>query len=458
MAISHSAGAEVQRPLATVVIGGLVTSTFLTLVVLPILYRLFGDVEDSSGPKRRKLSPKAIMLSLAALLSIPALSQDNAPLTLEDAVQIAQQNNPTLKAYALDISRSEVLKKAAVDMGKTNIYYGFDENNIAENGYPLRVYGLSQSIPFPSVMGLESRLARRRVEVSQAQYAMEQTRLTREVSRAYFALQYLQAKYIILSELDSVFQESLQATTRRYGLGEEDQLEWLNAKAHAIKLQQQRADIQTAILNGMLDFRALLQTDAPIELARVPLTKLSINQQEMGTAIASNIGHQRQKSLLEMKRAEMSVERSKWLPDINLEYFYGFGMNENAKDYVGYQIGFSVPLFFHAQKGRAQAKTLELDMQAKMEEAYRTRLESTYGQHVAELANAAEKLAYYESEGLEMADQMLVIAHKKYAAGETGFTDFIKSLENAQFLKITYLDALNDYNQLILTINYLTID
>jgi len=39
MAISHGAGAEVQRPLATVVIGGLVTSTALTLVVLPSLYK-----------------------------------------------------------------------------------------------------------------------------------------------------------------------------------------------------------------------------------------------------------------------------------------------------------------------------------------------------------------------------------------------------------------------------------
>jgi len=38
MALSTSAGAEVQRPLATVVIGGLVTSTLLTLLVLPAMY------------------------------------------------------------------------------------------------------------------------------------------------------------------------------------------------------------------------------------------------------------------------------------------------------------------------------------------------------------------------------------------------------------------------------------
>jgi cobalt-zinc-cadmium resistance protein CzcA len=41
MAFATSAGAEVQRPLATVVIGGLVTSTLLTLVVLPALYAAF---------------------------------------------------------------------------------------------------------------------------------------------------------------------------------------------------------------------------------------------------------------------------------------------------------------------------------------------------------------------------------------------------------------------------------
>ena len=43
MAISTSAGAKVQCPLATVVIGGLITSTVLTIVVLPVLYRAFAQ-------------------------------------------------------------------------------------------------------------------------------------------------------------------------------------------------------------------------------------------------------------------------------------------------------------------------------------------------------------------------------------------------------------------------------
>ena len=42
MAVSTSIGAEVQRPLATVVIGGVISSTLMTLLVLPAMYRLFG--------------------------------------------------------------------------------------------------------------------------------------------------------------------------------------------------------------------------------------------------------------------------------------------------------------------------------------------------------------------------------------------------------------------------------
>jgi len=57
MAIATGTGAEVQRPLATVVIGGIWSSTLLTLLVLPVLYRLVGyrGKPDFSGEKSNSL-------------------------------------------------------------------------------------------------------------------------------------------------------------------------------------------------------------------------------------------------------------------------------------------------------------------------------------------------------------------------------------------------------------------
>jgi cobalt-zinc-cadmium resistance protein CzcA len=66
MALSTSAGAEVQRPLATVVIGGIISSTFLTLVLLPVLYEW---VEEKSRPA----SGEAV--TLTAVTGSPATSQ-----------------------------------------------------------------------------------------------------------------------------------------------------------------------------------------------------------------------------------------------------------------------------------------------------------------------------------------------------------------------------------------------
>ena len=52
MAFSSGSGAEVQRPLATVVIGGLVSSTILTLLVLPVLYEMVENRFTRSGEAR----------------------------------------------------------------------------------------------------------------------------------------------------------------------------------------------------------------------------------------------------------------------------------------------------------------------------------------------------------------------------------------------------------------------
>jgi cobalt-zinc-cadmium resistance protein CzcA len=77
MALSHGPGAEVQRPLATVVIGGLITATFLTLVVLPVLYAWI---------ERKKKSKKATIntgLAVIVLLLLPSVIHAQKTLSLD---------------------------------------------------------------------------------------------------------------------------------------------------------------------------------------------------------------------------------------------------------------------------------------------------------------------------------------------------------------------------------------
>ncbi|MGL6268557.1 MAG: efflux RND transporter permease subunit, partial [Chitinophagaceae bacterium] len=88
MALSQGPGAEVQRPLATVVIGGLITATFLTLVLLPVLYMWF------EKRKQRKIKPAfVIILSLLGSLQSVAQPIEGNRISLDSLLQMAGRQN-----------------------------------------------------------------------------------------------------------------------------------------------------------------------------------------------------------------------------------------------------------------------------------------------------------------------------------------------------------------------------
>lgn len=132
MAFSTLAGAEVQRPLATVVIGGLFSATLLTLFVLPVLYSIFDQ-------RKFKLKIKSTAVIGLLLIGFSATAQDGRVITLEEAYTIALHNNKMLKQQDLEIEKAVFQAKNNYKGDKTNFYYSYDENNISENGLPIDV-------------------------------------------------------------------------------------------------------------------------------------------------------------------------------------------------------------------------------------------------------------------------------------------------------------------------------
>lgn len=119
MAFSASAGAEVQRPLATVVIGGLISATLLTLVVLPVLYSMIEErkkkKESVKSPSINSFIPLGLIIGLMALSS-PTIAQPNPSslqaISIEQAVERALSDYPTIKAGLLEIEGQKSLKNS----------------------------------------------------------------------------------------------------------------------------------------------------------------------------------------------------------------------------------------------------------------------------------------------------------------------------------------------------------
>ncbi|MDC0007257.1 CusA/CzcA family heavy metal efflux RND transporter, partial [Winogradskyella sp.] len=228
MAISTNAGAEVQRPLATVVIGGLFTATLLTLLVLPVLYSYFNSVTDKKRkPNKANLS---VLLMLMGLFTMTSYGQ-NQSKTLENLITIATENNAALRANRLKVEQSNTLINSAFDFNKTQIYYSYDQNNLAINNEAIGVFGVQQDFLFPTVYTTQKKLNKASYNLESSRYAIQEKALKRKISAHYYSYLYAVKKAEIYKKLDSLYQNFAQVAQRRFELGETNYLEKITAKS-----------------------------------------------------------------------------------------------------------------------------------------------------------------------------------------------------------------------------------
>ncbi|MBN2597200.1 MAG: CusA/CzcA family heavy metal efflux RND transporter [Marinifilaceae bacterium] len=452
MAISTGAGAEVQRPLATVVIGGLITSTMLTMIALPLLFEIFYNVIGIKfRPLRFIRSKSAITGILIAFLSLSAAGQTKDQ-NLENAIQIAVDNNKQLQAFALSVKQSEALKATAFTIDKTLFYYEYDQNNIAENGHPLKIFGVEQTFSFPSVYTSQLKVIKRNISIAKISYDRKKQITAKEVSQAYFHILYLKNKQNIFLRIDSLYSNFRKNAELRFEKGDISQMDLLNAKAKqqqiAMDIQQLKHDMDIADqkLNAILQQNSTFTVPMQ-DLKRIPLEN---NLIESGSDI------QIMKLQGEQEYALLGLEKNKLLPDISLGYYRGNNNYSAAQTYEGFQIGLAIPLFFGEQKARIKANKIAIDINQNLQNDFLIGRKSKQEELRIELMKYEESLQNYEDSGQKLSTEIIRMAEKSYQMGEMNFFQFVASIENALSLTLNYLDNLSQYNYLALEANYLS--
>lgn len=451
MAISTSAGAEVQRPLATVVVGGLITATALTLVVLPVLYAMF-DRKGHPPKTKKKVNLKS--LGTLALLFLPLLgSAQQISVNPEQAAQMAVQNNKGLKAYAKRVDQSNELVGSALNLDKTQLYYNYDQNNIAENGLPIKVLGVSQSLQFPTVYGAQRKVQKQKVTLSAQQYLLTKRILTKEVYKTYYNVVFyknLARQYIFL---DSLYGQFVSAANKRYQVGETNLLEKLTAEAKqkeiSILLSQTMEDQNKAYTM----FHQWIQSDSVVKVKDTELPRLELQEPN----ITDNPGMLYYDSAQKLSNYTLSLERQRLLPDLHISVFQGTNNGVDAKRYNGFQAGISIPLWFGANKSKIKAAQTETMIVSDEFENYKIQLESKYQGLLADLKKFQEAVNYYEDTGEKLSKELTENASKAFKNGEIDFLQYVQLLESAKNIQITYLQNLIQYNTTVLEINFLTL-
>lgn len=447
MAISTSAGAEVQRPLATVVVGGLISATALTLVVLPVLYALF----DRKGhfPKI-KSSVKGLVLFLLITLPVVGYGQEQK-ISANQAVEIALENNRGLKASFQQVEQSKQLLGSAIDIGKTEIYYNKDENNIARNDLPLNVWGISQSLKFPTVYGSQRNVIKEEIQLATDQHAMDIYLVTKEVLKAYHEIVYWQEMLTNFSYLDSLYSSFEYAANRKFEQGESNYLEKLTAETKSKEISIQLRQIQESQQKARIRLNKWLQSNSDYTASNQALTRLELRP--MNTL--NHPALQYYSDALKLADKKINLEKQQLLPDLKASVFRGTNNGSEIQSYSGFQVGLGIPLWFGAQKAKINAAKTGASILASQSENYRMQLTSQYQSLRSDLKKYEEGINYYQMSGKKLSEETLTHATKAFQNGEIDFLQYIQLLENATTIETNYLSTLFQYNMTVLEANYL---
>jgi cobalt-zinc-cadmium resistance protein CzcA len=463
MAVSTSAGAEVQQPLATVVIGGMITATLLTLFVLPILYRWVENRNTKvTVPKALTVMLLAGGFSLFSSGELKAQDANNKTITtLEEAITIGLSNNGNVQVAKTNIELQEQGKKAAFDPGKTNVGVQYGQYNSFENDF---AFNLNQQFDFPTVYTNQHKLAKEKTEGSQMQLAVTENSLKRDIRQSWYQLAYLREKEKLLLYQDTIYAKFLHAATIRYETEATSYLEKAAAETRVMEIQNALKLIASDIAIQEKQLRILLNDTTGIQFLPEVLTERNMVSVQDSSQLANNPLLAYAKQQIDIAGAEKSVQSSKMLPGFSVGYFNqsligsptaNGDIATDSDRFSGVQAGITIPLFYGSYKANIKSAKLKEQMAETNANYYSTVLQGQYEQQLQEVLKYQGSLSYYKDKAVPQANLIIGNAQKSFDNGAIDYVEFFQNLNQGLVLKFNYLNTLNGYNQAIINLEYL---
>ncbi|MEB0261911.1 MULTISPECIES: CusA/CzcA family heavy metal efflux RND transporter [unclassified Mucilaginibacter] len=458
MAISTHAGAEVQRPLATVVIGGLITATLLTLVVLPALYKQFASKPKADGGGKGKAKKSTIITVLLLCFVLPLKAQINIEkrITVNEAITLALNNNLTLKAAQNQTLAGKANVGSAYDIAKTQLSY--DAGNINSSNTDNR-FSVTQNFALPGYYTNQRNYYNAEAGLSALQEKNLRNQLAYQVRDVYLQLTASIAKLQLLKDQDSVYTNVIKLEQLRFKMGETSRINLTSAEAKAGMLINQRQLVESEI--GVLQNKLMLLTGgsvAYLPTEQAPPAWQNIFLPDTAKALDNPEVKQAQQQVL-IAGWKVKVSKAKALPDLSLSYSNqslagpdirnsNLMLNKGAR-FSSYMVGLNIPLFFNQYKAAVksagyQKKASEYTYTAKQLE-WRGQWLQSYRRYSQQL----KALNYYESAALKQASELVRTATLSFNSGGISYLEWANYYNQSIQLRTDRLDALLQLDQTI---------
>lgn len=447
MALSSGAGAEVQKPLATVVIGGLITATFLTLVVLPLLYIIF------SSKRKANMKPVTAIITIIAFAGLSNSAQAQQSLakrvSITEAITLAK-NNLQYEVNNQQINKGQTQIKTATVLSKTGVFAENEDMRPSDNKGILKV-GISQSMDWPGLYKAKKNLYKEQLKYYQVNESAIDIDLKRDVRTVYYQLWYLQDKQLLYYRLDSIYRSLSAAAILKVKTGDSRGLDSIAANVRMVELQALLEQIGNDMIIQQQSLSQLLNSADLIFPIMQPLEKLTrpvLPNDSLHPLLAL------QSQNIDIANAGVSVIKNENRPDFSGRLFSQrlWGANDPV---TGFSVTAAFPLF-GASAYRSKVKTAQAEvlLQQKQFEYGKQLFNTRQMQMQSEVERNSSLLSFYEKSGLKQAQEIIKAASLAYRAGEISFAELSQFLTQAIDIQKNYLEVLNTYNQSVIQYNY----
>jgi cobalt-zinc-cadmium resistance protein CzcA len=452
MALSNGSGAEVQKPLATVVIGGLIVATFLTLFVLPILYIMF---EKGIKLKSSKIKSITSIIVLGLFFSFQNANAQEK-ISIDKAVETALENNLKVKSQKLNSEYLQKMIETGYDISNTGIIGEYGQFNSNLNDVKI---GVSQSIKFPTVYKRQKQLLVEQAKTGEWNEALQKKELTKQVTTVFFEMVYLKEKEKLLQKSDSIYSEFLRKSTFRFDKGESNVLEKATAENQSGQIKIQLQELQSDYKMLQTKFKYLLNDDKNF----VPVWdkyKMSFDENLDKNAISSQPSIKLKEQEINSNKAEIALEKSKKTPElIGGVYWQTFKSNTVLQDsYNGVygQFGVALPLFNSSIKNRQKALEINAQIAENDLNNEKIKLQSQYQELLQEYKKHEATIEYYETKALKNVDLVTNAVNKKFINGDINYLEWVMLINQNTEIQSSYIEAVRKLNNTIIEINSLS--
>lgn len=436
MAVATSAGAEVQRPLATVVIGGLIVSTVLTLLIIPVFYQI---VSYTVVWKRHFSAKKFLFFFLLLAVMLPFTAKAQEKVTMEQAIELAKQNHPRLKIASAAIRQVKAGRGEVLELSPTEMNYSWGQLNgeLRKDKQWEVTQGLGSLLtPF-----YKNALVNRQVETGTFYRQIVEKEVVAEVKRAWAYYLYACNLRALYNDQNKLAGQLQRMGELRYQQGEITLLEKNMTTSMAVDMKNRLFQAQEEEKLALSRLNWVCYADRPLIPADTALVQFPVDYQ---VPSFSEVHLNYFQSQANEAKAQLNVERSRFFPELSFGYVRQDILP--LKGLNSWMVGVSFPVYFLPRHSKIKQAKVAAVIARTEAETNTQNLYNKVSEAVASLRRQSESLRYYTTSALKEADELVKVANLQLQHSETNITEFIQAVNVARDIRRGYLETVYQYN------------